>query len=323
MKLKQISEDFIVREIPNRTFDDNGDYMICLLKKTNYNTEDAVFTLSKVLGTSRKNIGFAGNKDRNAITFQYISLFKGAKERLENLNLKDIKLTPVGKTRSPLSLGDLKGNLFEITIRDLDKDQRIIRKERFPNYFDYQRFSQNNVAIGKSIIKKDFKNACEILLKDKKYGPKISEFLKDQPRNYVQALHQIPMKILMIMVHSFQSKVWNETVKEMLSKGIEKEQVPLVGFEDIEDEELQRIIQTILKRENINQRDFIIREFPSLTVEGTKRKMFCEINDLEIGKVENDELNPGKYKTKVKFWLQKGSYATMCIKYLLGEERCA
>jgi len=74
-ELKKIPEDFIVKEVADRTFGPEGKYLVCLLKKKNYNTEDAVQAICKALGAVRKNISYAGNKDRKAVTYQHISLY--------------------------------------------------------------------------------------------------------------------------------------------------------------------------------------------------------------------------------------------------------
>lgn len=321
--LKQIPEDFIVKEIPDREFGEEGIYMICILKKKNYNTEDALQQLAKALNTTRKNIGFAGTKDRNAITQQHISLFKGSIQRIQELKLKDIELIPAGRSKQPLSLGDLKGNEFIITIRNLESNTKIKKLDKFPNFFDSQRFSGNNVEIGKLIVQKKFKDACILLEKDSKHSIPIKEALEKQPNNYVNAIQSLPEKLLLLFLHAFQSKIWNETLEQYLKTKTkhQKEKVPLVGFEEIEDKELKKIILEILEREGINQREFIIREIPSLTLEGSERKTHAEIHNLKIGKLEDDELNKGKKKILLSFWLDKGSYATMAIKYLLEDSK--
>ena len=69
-----------------------------------------------------------------------------------------------------------------------------------------------------------------------------------------------------------------------------------------------------MEKEEIDYRDFIIKQMPELTSEGNSRKVFAEVKKLKIGKLEKDELNKGKNKVKIKFFLDKGCYATMLIK---------
>ena len=314
-KLKQIPEDFRVKEVTNREFGEEGSYLVCIMKKNNYNTEDAVQAICNALRVQRKNIGYAGTKDRNAITSQYISIYKGTPERIAILEFEDIQLEPVGRTATPISLGDLEGNEFDITIRNLDKEE-IKKMNKFPNYFDKQRFSKNNLEIGRAIIKKDFKKATEILLQDNKYGERIKKILEKSKNNHSTALRSMPQKIIMIFIHAYQSYIWNETLSQLGEQA--PEEIPLIGFgTELDETETSLAIKKILEKEEITQRDFIIREIPELSPEGTTRKSYADLKDLKISEKEEDELNPGKKKVKVSFFLEKGAYATMAVKNLL------
>ncbi len=318
MKLKHKPEDFKVEEIPDREFLDKGNYLILRLTKKNYNTEDAVQAISRKLGISRKNIGYAGTKDRNAITTQIISIYKGSKERILGLELKDISLEYIGYSNAPVSLGDLKGNKFIITIRNMDKEKKIQEKKKIPNYYDEQRFSGNNARIGKHLIKKEFEEAAELLKKDHKYGETIRERLRENPNDYINAIKTIPRKIIQIYLHAYQSLIWNKTVEKYLEKEREQEKIPIVGFAtEIESEEIKKIVEEIMMEENITYRDFILREFREISLEGNNRQLYQEIEGLEIGRLEEDEEHPGKNKVTVKFILGKGSYATITVKELL------
>jgi len=156
--IKQKPEDFIVKEVPNKIFNKtNGKYLIYSLKKINRNTEDCIQHLSRTLKVPRKFLGFAGTKDHNAITEQYISVFnvQNLKSKIKNIKgLENFSLEFIGYLDNPLSLGDLATNKFEITIRALDKRVDIENPHSIINYFDEQRFSKNNHIIGKAIIKK-------------------------------------------------------------------------------------------------------------------------------------------------------------------------
>ena len=151
--IKQKPEDFVVNEIPVYKLDDKGRYSYFWLTKTNYNTVDAVKRIAEKLKIPIKTIGFAGAKDRVAITKQIISIKSAKKEIVESLNLKDMQLEFVGKGGSPISLGDLKGNEFKIKVRNLSANN-LNQPNMIPNYFGPQRFSKNNAEIGKLIVKK-------------------------------------------------------------------------------------------------------------------------------------------------------------------------
>src|SRR3989338_4453907 len=131
-QIKQIPEDFIVRETSDTKFKDSGEYSYFLLKKKNYNTLSAIQKIADALKINAKNIGFAGNKDKNAVTEQLISI-KNGNENIENLRIKDIELKYLGKGNEEIYLGSLKGNDFVITIRNLTKMEIKHIKEKAEN----------------------------------------------------------------------------------------------------------------------------------------------------------------------------------------------
>src|SRR3989344_5751746 len=115
MKIKEKPEDFIVEEVINLN-KGGGDYSYLRLTKKNWNTLDILNKISIILKIPRKYIGFAGNKDRRAITTQYISVYKVTKEKLEKLNITDANLEFLGYGKTPITLGSLLGNRFKIKL---------------------------------------------------------------------------------------------------------------------------------------------------------------------------------------------------------------
>ena len=321
MKLKQKLEDFYVKELTDKEFGKKGAYSIFWMEKKNYNTEDAVHRIADGLDKDRKHFGYAGTKDRNAITKQVISIKNVDKDRLNDLQFKDIEIEFLGRSSDPISLGDHKGNRFNITVRDLSEDVSINEEKKFLNLFGQQRFSTHNVEIGKAIVNGEYEKATDIILEnDDYYRDNVKSVLDDHPNDYVNALQTIPKKILQLYVHAYQSKIWNETVKEYKDRypETEQKQIPIVGFGTrIQDGDIKEITDTILEREDIDKRSFIIREIPHLSAEGTQRNLYIDPEDVEVGDLEEDELNKEKHKIEISFSLGKGSYATQLIKQLI------
>jgi len=307
-QLKQLPEDFLVKEISNFKPPAQGNYLYFKLKKKNWNTLDAVKAISKRLQLPLKNIGFAGSKDKKAITEQVISILRVKKEGVLGLKIKDIELKFLGCRNQPLTLGDLTGNYFEITIRNLDNIHLNFPK-KFINYFDQQRFGQNNIEIGKNIIKKDFPKACQLLE------------LNVKNNDYIGAIKTIPKRLLKMYVHAYQSYLWNQTVEEIIKKEIKIEETPLIGFgTNLDNLEIKDILKNILKTENLTLKDFIIKQIPELSLEGELRNIFTKVKDLKILAKAADELNTNKKKITVSFTLPKGSYATMLIKAIFKKK---
>ncbi len=290
-RLKEKPEDFIVNEITNIKLKKKGNYSIFFLKKNNYTTEKAVQTIANKLNIPRKFISYAGNKDKVAITTQYISI-KNAK--IKELELKDIRLDFKGYLDKPILLGDLKGNEFIIKVIT---DEKLKKINKMVNCFGEQRFSKNNKEIGKLIVKRDFKRAVDFIIKNNE--EQVKEYLSKKPTDYIGALRKIPLKILKLYVHSYQSYLWNEMAAKSNVKTL-----PIIGFGT----EVTKDIQKILEKEGINSRDFIIKQIPELSSEGTERDLFVDIKNLEIEKIEKGYI--------IRFILPKGSYATETIKQI-------
>ena len=324
MKIKQIPEDFIVKEIPlDLNILDQGKYLLIKLTKKDFNTVFAIKKLTQFLRIPMKNIGFAGSKDRQAITEQYITIKvenKISKDVINKFDTEGITLEILGYTNTPLSLGDLKGNRFEITVRNLEEGTfEVEDKFSIVNFFGEQRFSKNNKDVGKALMKKEWAKAVELAIQNN--HPEVEEYIKEHSTDKVGALRELPRKILMLYIHSYQSYIWNETVKRFLVElPAEDIKVPLLGFHiELTDyhEKIQEITKTIMKEEEIKAKDFICKQIRFLSLEGDQRDMLTDIIDLKVSKITNDELNEGKKRLTLTFSLGKGSYATEVVKQLV------
>ncbi|MCK4589816.1 MAG: tRNA pseudouridine(13) synthase TruD [Nanoarchaeota archaeon] len=320
-QIKQIYEDFQVEEIPKHELT-SGPYLYFWLEKQGLNTSEAIRLLAKALNISFKKFGYAGNKDKRAITKQVCSVYNAKKEKLEKIKLNNIKIKIIGPGHKPISLGDLKGNKFIITIRNLTQKQikKIQPIKKILNLFDEQRFSTDNIEIGKSIVKGNFKQAVKLLLKNNLVKNKIKKHLQNKPHDYVNAVKLVEKKLLMLFIHAYQSYIWNESVKKITPK---PKSVPIVGFGT---EVKNKIIKQILKKENVTPRDFIIKQIPEISAEGIDRNVYAQVKNFKILRSKASgmpEGNPPSIKEKSKdkitisFQLPKGSYATRVIKTLL------
>lgn len=299
MMIKQIPEDFVVKEILDLEIC-VGSYTYFLLKKRNWTTIGAINEIARRLNIPSKRFGFAGNKDKKAVTEQYVSVLNVDKRRLENLKIKDIEIIVVGRGKERINLGDLRGNEFIITVRDLDKRNKGV--SRVINYFDEQRFGvdKKNHLIGKAIVKKEFKEACRLLNLDV------------ERNDYVGALRKVDRRLLRFYVGSYQSYLWNKTVNN-LDKDYDK--VPTVGFlTKFRDKNVKGVIEGVLEEEGVELKDFIIRQILELSLEGGERDMSVGVKDFKTLDFSKDELNKGKFKQTIGFKLPKGSYATIVVK---------
>jgi tRNA pseudouridine13 synthase len=170
-RLRAAPEDFLVEEIPlEGKGGTTGPFLICTLTKTNWELQHAVKEIAKRLGISHRRIGWAGTKDRNAITKQWISIYDVTAEQVAAIHLKDIVLEPLRSANEALSLGQLSGNRFDLVIRDtevpdlgarVDEITKTVR-EGVPNYFGLQRFGAIRPVthtVGEWILRDNYEQA--------------------------------------------------------------------------------------------------------------------------------------------------------------------
>jgi len=188
-RIKQLCEDFIVEEITQEGVvlklgeslgieqGAKGDQLHLTLEKKNLSTLEAVKRLSNSLRVSRKRIGFAGTKDKRALSTQRISIWNSLPSDLGRLNLKKINLRDYSFSDKRINLGDLWGNRFTIVIRDIDLPQGEISERidelnnelrgGFPNFFGMQRFGSRRPIthlVGRQIVKGNLEEAVKLYL---------------------------------------------------------------------------------------------------------------------------------------------------------------
>ena len=174
---QQTIERFFVEEIPLYTFTGTGNYLILKIKKTDMSTWKLITVLAKATGLQERDIGYAGLKDKNATTIQYISLPKQVEKELnKNLTTEKIEILERTYNKSAIKIGHLKGNRFSIVLHHInEKDAKffnttakMMQSKGIPNYYGYQRFGEDSHSYlqGKEIAQsgKKLKGSKEKLL---------------------------------------------------------------------------------------------------------------------------------------------------------------
>ncbi|MEA2027359.1 MAG: tRNA pseudouridine(13) synthase TruD [Campylobacterota bacterium] len=156
------SRDFIVEEIPLYEFSGEGEHLVIKIRKKDMTTWEMLNTLASHLGIKKREIGYAGLKDKHAMTIQYISMLKKYKDQLESFNHPQIKILQTYIHDNKIRIGHLKGNRFHIRLKKVfgvQKDKiestlQWIEQYGVPNYFGDQRFgnSKQNWSDGKAIL---------------------------------------------------------------------------------------------------------------------------------------------------------------------------
>jgi len=154
--------DFTVEEIPLYDFSGEGEHLILKIRKKELTTWEMLDIFSGYIGIRRREIGYAGLKDKHAMTIQYISVPFRYREKLEHFSHDKIRILDTMQHSNKIRVGHLKGNRFHIRLKKvlgvqkkkLDSVLTWIRANGVPNYFGAQRFGTdgNNWEDGKKLV---------------------------------------------------------------------------------------------------------------------------------------------------------------------------
>jgi len=212
--LRQEIDDFIVTEITNREEGDTGKYLILELTKRNWDMHHVIRDISRILRISQKRIGFAGTKDKRAVTTQKIGIYDMTPQAVEQVHLKDVELKVIGRSNKSVELGDLTGNEFRITVRDIglaidDLQARlqtitdgILASGGVPNFFGIQRFGAIRPIthlVGEAIVRGDPEDAAlTYIARSFPDEPEETKHARDHvqsTRDYIEGLKRYPLHL--------------------------------------------------------------------------------------------------------------------------------
>jgi len=310
--IKKVVGDFIVKEIMKLN-GRKGDYLYLELTKTDRNTMDVVKELAYKLRIPLKFIGFAGNKDKRAITTQYISIYNGNPDKIRELNIENVEIKILHFGSQPIYFGAAKGNYFKIKF---ETEKKIIKVGKVANYYGEQRFSENNKEIGQAILQGEYQKACELI-----NSPQIKSYLYNHPEEYRDALRTIQKDLLQLYINAFQSYLWNEVAKQFIKDNfqntVEKDEllfvenpknnidIPLISFDTfIKQKNLRTYYNNLLRKENVSQEDYYLKDFPELIQGTVERSLFVEVRNFK------------QSKDYLEFTLPPGSFGTIVVKHI-------
>lgn len=152
--LKRTPEDFVVDELPAYEPSGSGDHVYVHFKKRGLNTDDVVRAIARAVSVDMRECGVAGLKDKVAVTTQWISVLGRDPElpdRIRALTIDGVEILDVKRHGNKLRTGHLRGNRFEIVVRDVPAHAvegalaafARIAHEGVPNAFGAQRFGKH------------------------------------------------------------------------------------------------------------------------------------------------------------------------------------
>jgi tRNA pseudouridine13 synthase len=159
-RLKQAPEDFSVEELPAFPPTGKGEHLWVWVEKQGRDTHEVARALASAARVDVGEVGYAGLKDRQAVTRQAFTVPLPEEARLEALALPGVQVLSTARTERKLRTGQLRGNAFRIRVREVRaKEAATAVLERLlrlglPNYFGTQRFGRagDNAARGRALL---------------------------------------------------------------------------------------------------------------------------------------------------------------------------
>lgn len=223
-------EDFIVEEIPLYEPSRTGTHTFFAIRKRNISTLEAINRIARVLHVNPNSIGYAGLKDKQAITTQVLSIEGIPPEQILKLEIPRIEILWSELHTHKLRVGHLRGNRFEITLRcsTSQKTETIIEQrmtqlgaEGVPNRFGKQRFGnkQDSHLIGKALLTKEWEKALGYVLDDE--TSQSSQLAKRIRRVREQgspekAVTCIPHRLCKLYLSAYQAYLFNCVLEKRL-----------------------------------------------------------------------------------------------------------
>jgi len=298
--LKVTPFDFIVQEVAE--YPDGENFYLYKLIKRNLNSNDP-FIVGYLKSLGVKDFGYAGLKDRYALTVQNVSLDKFIGKKLIKREIgRYFSLLFVKKISYKIRTGFLKGNRFFI-----NHQNRLFSTLKISlNYYDSQRLGKN-VARGRRYLKEKPSKKWERLFWINSYQSFIWNLTAfEVVKRRVEIFNsKRGLKILELcrvedgkVFHIFPCSKDKNALEEFLNSlsGI---RIPLVGYKVKLEGEVGQIVKNLLQKGGVD-----LENFRRWKLKGDYRPLAVEVKEIK------------RYPRSLRFFLPKGSFATVYIKQL-------
>ena len=222
-------EDFIVQELPLYEPAGTGTHTYFAIRKRNLSTLEAINRIARELQMPSRDFGYAGLKDKNAVTTQILSVEGIVPERVLRIEQPDIEVLWAERHTHKLRVGHLRGNRFELTLRDMLHDTLPLIKammarwvaEGVPNRFGAQRFGNKNDShlIGKALVKAEWETVVRYMLTEDalqvdSVARRMQQELARKPVEKV--ITSIPYRLRKLYLSAYQAHLFNSVLDKRM-----------------------------------------------------------------------------------------------------------
>ena len=222
-------EDFIVQELPLYEPTGAGTHTYFAIRKRNLSTLEAINRIARELKVPTRDFGYAGLKDKNALTTQILSVEGVAPERILGIEQPDIEVLWAERHTHKLRVGHLRGNRFELTLHDILHDtlplvEAIMKQlgtEGVPNRFGAQRFGNKNDShlIGKALVKAEWETVLHYMLtEDALQVDKVARRMQQElaRKSVEKVITTIPYRLRKLYLSAYQAHLFNSVLEKRM-----------------------------------------------------------------------------------------------------------
>lgn len=311
-KYRSCPEDFIVEEINAFEAHGEGEHLLLTIEKRGLNTAFVAKELSKWAGISEMGIGYAGLKDRHAVTRQRftVHLPKKIAPDFDALNIDGVKLLECQWHHRKLPRGALAGNRFTLTLCDIDGEKTAIesrlekiRDYGLPNYFGEQRFGRERANVGMALkmfagdrVKREQRSIYLSAARSEIFNAVLASRILN--KNWLSALDGEVW-----MINGSHSIFGPETFTDELRTRLENLAIhptgPMWGKGELRT--MAEVADAELAAANAHQE--LCRGLEAADMKQERRSLRIQVSDLNWNWLQNDQL-------QCRFSLPPGAYAT-------------
>jgi tRNA pseudouridine13 synthase len=155
-RIRSRPDDFEVTEVLGWELSGDGEHDYLWIEKTGANTEWVARQLARHAEVPARDVGYAGLKDRHAVTWQWFSVPRWHAPDWSTLDVEGVRVVETGRHQKKLRRGAHQANRFRIVLRgeeigrhadELAARIGMIRMHGVPNYFGEQRFGRDGANL--------------------------------------------------------------------------------------------------------------------------------------------------------------------------------
>jgi tRNA pseudouridine13 synthase len=149
-----------VEELPAYLPSGAGPHLYLFIEKRGCTTADLARALARAFSVSERAVGYAGLKDRQAVTRQWLSVMTNRSEVPPLPDSLGVTVLATARHGNKLRTGQLQGNRFRVVVRGASdpalarEGLALLTARGVPNWFGPQRFGRagDNAEIGRALL---------------------------------------------------------------------------------------------------------------------------------------------------------------------------